>query len=107
MNIIYTEIDSRLLLRFPELSSVGVDLIVLAACIIIFTISLILIFKDKNLRPLFEKWNLKNIKAQFKQDKEKYKEFFSAPAITLYLTLQFIIIVGMFSVFLNLYLVNR
>lgn len=107
MNIIYSTIDSSLLLRFPELSSISVDLIVTVACLIIFTISLILSFKDKNLRPLFEKWNLRNIKAQFKQDNEKYKEFFSALTIVVYLALQFIAILGVFSEYLNLYLESR
>lgn len=107
MNIIYSLIDSSLLLRFPELSSISADLIVAASCLIIFIISLILSFKDKNLRPLLGKWNLKNTKAQFKQDKEKCKEFFSAPAITSYLAIQFITILAVFSEFLNLYLTNR
>lgn len=88
-NLINGIVKPSLLLRFPEISPVNVDLTILVACIIIFIISLILSFKDKNLRPLFEKWNWKKIKNQFKQDKEKYKEFFKAPAIAFYLVLQF------------------
>ena len=58
-------------------------MLTLIIAIILFLIFLITGAKDKELKELHRKVNIKNIINQFKKDKEKYIIFFKAPEIVI------------------------
>jgi hypothetical protein len=77
-NITTDLIGYLLLPLLPHMSYIVVSLII---GIILLVIFLIIIIKDKEIKELHKKINLRNVINQFKMDKEKYMVFLDEPKI--------------------------
>lgn len=89
--------------KFPQVTDIQVDLGILIFSFSIMVISLLLCLKDKAIMSLFQRWSVKNILNQFKQEKSSYKKFFSATAVTFSLAIEFISVISIFTERLNVY----
>lgn len=96
-------LSNTIALKFPQVTDVHVDLGILVFNFIIMIISLLLCLKDNILKPLFHRCSVKNISKQFKMDKSKYKEFFTASAIVFSIVIELIIVISVFSARMNIY----
>lgn len=90
-------------LQFPQVTDSQAYLVLIVFIFIVMIISLLFCIKDEILKPLFQRWSIKNILKQFKQDKGSYKEFFSASAVAFSLAIELCIVLGAFVKRLNIY----